>query len=58
MAEYQVEMRVGQDKRMVEADSFGSQDGWLIFFRNPPQGGRSKEHWRVQAVDVVSITTM
>ena len=57
MREYKVEMRVGQDHRMVKADSFGSQDGWQIFYRNPPQGGRAKEYWRVQVADVISITT-
>ena len=58
MTEYKVEMRAGQDQRIVKADNFITADGWLIFYQNPPQGGRAKEYWRVQVADVVSITTM
>jgi hypothetical protein len=57
MRKFRIEMRVGQDMREVDADRFGSADGWLIFYRDPPQGGHSKEYWRVQTADVVSMET-
>lgn len=54
---FRVEMRVGQDQRRVDADNFGEVDGWLIFYRRPPQGG-IQEHWRARLVDVVSMETV
>lgn len=57
MANYRIEMRFGQPIREVEADHFLKQDGWWIFCRCPPQGGPSKEYWRVFSGDVVSMET-
>lgn len=56
MAEWKVEMRVGQDQRIVEADSLAERDGWFIFYRRPPTGGQT-EYWRVWQTDVISIET-
>lgn len=50
--QFHVEMRVGQGLRVVNADSFTSDDHWLIFYRKPPQGGLL-EYWRVR-IDVVA----
>ncbi len=56
MADFRIEMRIGQDMRHVEADHFVEQDGWWIFYQKPPQGGK-REYWRVCASDVVSMET-
>jgi hypothetical protein len=58
MTIFNVEMRYGQDIRLVEADSVDINDetGWLIFYRNPPQGGQ-REYWRVRCDAVVSMET-
>jgi len=53
---FRVEMCVGQDQRVVEADSFKSDDQWLIFYRNPPQGG-TVEYWRARMDVVASMET-
>jgi hypothetical protein len=53
---FRVEMRVGQDQRVIEADSFTSDDQWMIFYRNPPQGGKV-EYWRVRMDVVASMET-
>lgn len=53
---FNIEMRVGQDMRQVDADSFGQAEDWLIFYRKRPQGG-SHEYWRVRLADVVSMET-
>jgi len=55
MDKFQVEMRVGQVMRTVDGDNYSPEDGWLVFFSRPPQGG-TKETWRVRLSDVVSIT--
>lgn len=54
---FRVEMRFGQDHRQVDADKFGTEDGWLIFHRKPPQGGM-QEYWRARLDAVVSIETV
>lgn len=54
---FRLEMRTGQDMREVNADSFAESDAWLVFYRNPPQGGGRVEYWRVQLSDVVSMET-
>ena len=54
MTEYKVEMRIGQDNRYVEASHWKFSDGWIVFYRMPPQGGVI-EYWRVQSADVISI---
>lgn len=51
-----VETRFGQDQRQVFADSYGQTDDWLIFYRNPPQGGKD-EYWRVRLDAVVCMET-
>lgn len=56
-AKFRLEMRVGQDVRDIEADAFAFQDQWMIFYRKPPTGG-TKEYWRVQTADVVSMETI
>lgn len=59
MTQYRVEVKHGQDLRVVEADQFHSEDGsgWLIFYRKPPQGG-TVEYWRVRLECVVSVETV
>lgn len=57
MKRFKVEMNAGQDHRIVEADSFATEDGWLIFHRLPPQGGPRKEYWRARIDAVVSVET-
>ena len=58
MSEYtfRVEVMHGQDQREVNADKFAEQDGWLVFYRKPPQGG-TIEYWRVRLDCVVSMET-
>lgn len=61
MTQFNLEMRAGQtddNHRVVDADRFTSDEvsGWLIFYRNPPQGG-IKEYWRVRLDAVVSMET-
>lgn len=53
---FKLEMRTGQDQRLVEADQWAQADDWMIFYRLPPEGGR-KEYWRVRLADVVSMET-
>lgn len=53
---FRVEMRTGQDMRIVEADSYREDDRWLIFYRKPPQGG-TQEYWRVRMDVVASMET-
>jgi hypothetical protein len=59
MATFKVEMKHGQDHRIVEADTFDSdkESGWLIFYRRPPQGG-IREYWRARLDSVISFETM
>ena len=55
MTKFRIEMKHGQDMREVEADSFNPDiQGWMIFYREPPQGGR-REYWRVRLESVVSM---
>lgn len=58
MSEYtfRVEVMHGQDQREVDADKFAEQDGWLVFYRKPLQGGLN-EYWRVRLECVVSMET-
>lgn len=55
--DYKLEMRTGQDQRLVTADAWTQSDDWMIFYRDPPQGGR-RECWRVRIADVVAMATM
>lgn len=59
MTEFRLEMRHGQEQRIVKADSFNAAtpDGWMIFYRKPPQGG-TVEYWRVRIDCVVSMETV
>lgn len=54
---YLVEMTTGQDQRQIDADSYREEAGWLIFYRNPPSGGKD-EYWRARLDFVASIYTM
>ena len=54
---FQLELRVGQDQRQVEADSWSQENDWMIFYRLPPQGGPRTEYWRVRLSDVVCMET-
>lgn len=56
MATFRIEVTHGQDQREVEADAFASEGEWLIFYRNPPQGGR-REYWRIRTECVVCMET-
>lgn len=53
---FRVEMSVGPETRIVEADACREVGCWLIFYRNPPQGG-TQEYWRARMDVVVSIET-
>ena len=53
---FRVEVMHGQDQREVNADKFMEHDGWLVFYRKPPQGG-TIEYWRVRLDCVVSMET-
>lgn len=57
MTDFRLEMRTGQDVRIVTADSFAEDGRWLVFYRLPAVGGRTREYWRVQIDDVVSMET-
>lgn len=57
MTKFQIEMRIHQDTRTVEAENWAEANGWLVFYNKNPQGGLI-EYWRVQRSDVVSMTTM
>lgn len=55
---YCLEMRAPDPRREVTADSFGQTDsGWLIFYRDNPQGGKPLEYWRVRLEAVISMET-
>lgn len=56
---FRVEMNIGQDQRLVDADSFLDDhvNGWIIFHRSPPTGG-SVEYWRVRRAHVVALETI
>lgn len=54
---YRVEMTHGQDQREVDADGFSQEGDWLVFYRQPPQGGPSLEYWRARMGCVVSMET-
>lgn len=56
--QFRVEMKHGQDHRVVDADSFHSdvESGWLIFYRKPMQGGTT-EYWRARLDSVISMET-
>lgn len=54
---FRLELATGQSQRQVDADSFVTQEPWLIFFRRPPQGGTG-EYWRVNLAHVVSMETV
>lgn len=53
---FRVEMTTGQEQRQIDADSYREEFGWLMFYRNPPQGGKV-EFWRVRLDHVVCIHT-
>lgn len=53
---FKLEMRTGQDQRLIEADAWAQADDWMVFYRRPAQGGRV-EYWRVRLADVVSMET-
>ena len=54
--QFKVEMKFGQDQRIVDADSFSAEGDWLVFFRNPARGGK-EEYWRTRLDCVVSMET-
>ena len=54
---YRVEMKFGQDQREVDADGWTEDDGWMIFYRKPPQGGII-ECWRVHTDCVIAVETV
>ncbi|MBB6424965.1 hypothetical protein [Sphingopyxis sp. JAI128] len=54
---FRLEMRIGQDQRQIDADSYAFSDCWMIFYRGNPQGGQPKEFWRVKTDDVVCMET-
>lgn len=56
--QYLVEMQSGQEQRQVDADTCTEVDGWLIFSRLPPQGGRALEYWRARTDVVACMTTL
>ena len=51
---YQLEVRVGQDIRAIDADKWMESEGWFIFFVAPPTGGM-REVFRIQSADVISL---
>jgi hypothetical protein len=53
---YYLEMRAANPRREVTADSYQESGDWLIFYRNPPQGGKD-EYWRVRLDAVISMET-
>lgn len=59
MLKFRVEMKHGQDQRVIEADSYDPGDafGWMVFYRRPPQGG-TQEYWRVRLDCIVSMETV
>lgn len=56
MKEYKIEMRVGQDQRIVKADRCTINEDWTVFLITPPQGG-IREYWRVKTADIISMET-
>jgi hypothetical protein len=57
MKKYRLELGLQGDIRDIEADRYEITGGWVIFYRQPPQGGSMREHWRVQENMVLSIYT-
>jgi len=57
MTKFKIEMKHGQDQRIVEADGFRSdtESGWLIFYSNPAVGGQRREYWRARLEHVVCV---
>jgi hypothetical protein len=53
---YCIELRGFHVCREVQADAWRERDDWLIFDRNPPQGGK-REYWRVRLSEVISMET-
>ena len=53
---YRLEVKHGQDQRQVDADSWAEEEGWMVFYRKPPEGGR-REYWRVRLDCVVAMET-
>lgn len=53
---YRLEMRAADPQRQINADSHHESGDWLIFYRNPPQGGKD-EYWRVRLDAVISMET-
>ena len=53
---YRLEMRAPDPQRQINADSYHQSGDWLIFYRNPPQGGKD-EYWRVRLDAVISMET-
>ena len=54
MRKWCLEMSRGQDLRVIEADGYTMDGGWLVFHQNPATGGR-KECFRVRMDYVVAI---
>jgi hypothetical protein len=54
---FKLEMRVGQDQRVVEADSRTEEGDWFVFYRRPATGG-TVEYWRVKQADIISMETV
>jgi hypothetical protein len=56
---FKIEMKVGQEQRLVDADRFSAttEEGWIIFYRKPPTGG-IVEYWRARLEHVVSMETI
>lgn len=58
MTKFRVELKHGQDLRIIEADRYDSNDnGWMIFYRKRLQGG-IEEYWRVRLDCVISMETI
>lgn len=51
-----LEMSQGQSRREVGADEWAEKDGWLVFYRTPPTGGKL-EYWRVRTEYIISMET-
>jgi len=54
---FRLEMDAKDPQREIHADSFGTTESWLIFYRKNPQGGSQLEHWRVRLDAVISMET-
>lgn len=57
MKNYTVELIGEHEQHFIEADSWEFRGDWLVFYRNPPTGGKF-EYWRVRIERVVRIFTI